>query len=99
MAPSSFGALSGDLLVGNFKSGFIDVFNPTTGKFQGNLNDPAGYTQFLTAWWQGAGLVGRCPGCGHYVLFSMTDKQAIPDPVAAGLTVLPDDWHQNAYVL
>jgi hypothetical protein len=34
--------LSGDLLVGNFKSGFIDVFNPTTGKFLGNLNDPDG---------------------------------------------------------
>jgi uncharacterized protein (TIGR03118 family) len=42
LAPSSFGALSGDLLVGNFKSGFIDVFNPTTGKFLGNLNDPDG---------------------------------------------------------
>jgi uncharacterized protein (TIGR03118 family) len=42
LAPSSFGALSGDLLVGNFKSGFIDVFNPTTGRFLGNLNDPDG---------------------------------------------------------
>jgi hypothetical protein len=42
LAPSSFGALSGDLLVGNFKSGLIDVFNPTTGKFLGNLNDPDG---------------------------------------------------------
>jgi hypothetical protein len=61
-----------------------------------NLNDPAYYTQLLTAWWQGAGLVGRCPGCGQYVLFSMTDKQAVADPVATGLTVLPDDWQQNA---
>jgi uncharacterized protein (TIGR03118 family) len=42
LAPSSFGALSGDLLVGNFRSGFIDVFNPTTGKFLGKLNDPDG---------------------------------------------------------
>ena len=42
LAPSSFGALSGDLLVGNFKSGSIDVFNPTTGASQGTLNDPAG---------------------------------------------------------
>jgi uncharacterized protein (TIGR03118 family) len=42
LAPSSFGALSGDLLVGNFKSGFIDVFNPTTGKFLGNLKDSDG---------------------------------------------------------
>jgi uncharacterized protein (TIGR03118 family) len=42
LAPSSFGALGGDLLVGNFKSGFIDIFNPTTGKFLGNLKDPDG---------------------------------------------------------
>jgi uncharacterized protein (TIGR03118 family) len=42
LAPSSFGTLAGDLLVGNFKSGFIDVFNPTTGAFLGNLNDPDG---------------------------------------------------------
>ena len=42
LAPSSFGALSGDLLVGNFGNGFINVFNPTTGKSLGNLNDPDG---------------------------------------------------------
>jgi uncharacterized protein (TIGR03118 family) len=42
LAPSSFGDLSGDLLVGNFKSGLIDIFNPTTGKFLGNLKDPNG---------------------------------------------------------
>ena len=42
LAPSSFGALSGDLLVGNFGNGLINVFNPTTGKFLGNLNDPDG---------------------------------------------------------
>ena len=42
LAPSSFGAQSGDLLVGNFKSGFIDVFNPTTGKSLGNLNGADG---------------------------------------------------------
>jgi uncharacterized protein (TIGR03118 family) len=42
IAPSSFGSVGGDLLVGNFKSGFIDVFNPTTGQFLGNLKDPDG---------------------------------------------------------
>jgi uncharacterized protein (TIGR03118 family) len=40
IAPSSFGTVANDLLVGNFKSGFIDIFNPTTGKFLGILNDP-----------------------------------------------------------
>jgi uncharacterized protein (TIGR03118 family) len=42
IAPSSFGSIANDLLVGNFKSGLIDIFNPTTGKFLGNLKDPDG---------------------------------------------------------
>jgi uncharacterized protein (TIGR03118 family) len=37
IAPSSFGALAGDLLVGNFGDGTISVFNPTTGAFDGKL--------------------------------------------------------------
>ena len=42
LAPSSFGTLSGDLLVGNFGNGSINVFDPTTGMSLGTLNDPAG---------------------------------------------------------
>ncbi|HEV3443286.1 MAG TPA: TIGR03118 family protein [Gemmataceae bacterium] len=42
LAPSSFGNVANDLLVGNFRSGFIDIFNPTTGKFLGQLKDPDG---------------------------------------------------------
>jgi uncharacterized protein (TIGR03118 family) len=42
IAPSSFGAFAGDLLVGNFGNGFINVFNPTTGAFLGQLTDPDG---------------------------------------------------------
>src|SRR5262249_36383328 len=42
LAPSSFGSLGGDLLVGNQQSGFIDIFNPTTGQFLGQLKDPDG---------------------------------------------------------
>ena len=62
------------------------------------LNDPPRYQQLLYAWWQGPGLVGRCPGCKQYVLFAMTDKRAVPDANAGGLTVLPDDWYQKAYI-
>ena len=36
IAPSSFGKLGGDLLVGNFKSGFIDIYNPATGQIPGH---------------------------------------------------------------
>jgi hypothetical protein len=42
IAPSSFGTVANDLLVGNFKSGFIDIYNPATGKFLGQLKDPDG---------------------------------------------------------
>ena len=39
---AEFGALSGDLLVGNFGNGRINAFNPTTGEFLGKLTDPDG---------------------------------------------------------
>jgi uncharacterized protein (TIGR03118 family) len=42
IAPSSFGNVANDLLVGNFKSGFIDIYNPTTGQFLGQLKDADG---------------------------------------------------------
>jgi hypothetical protein len=42
IAPASFGGLAGDLLVGNFGDGSVNVFNPTTGQFLGHLNDPDG---------------------------------------------------------
>jgi uncharacterized protein (TIGR03118 family) len=37
IAPSSFGALAGDLLVGNFGDGTISVFNPLTDAYEGKL--------------------------------------------------------------
>jgi uncharacterized protein (TIGR03118 family) len=42
VAPSSFGAFGGDLLVGNFGDGTINAFNLTTGTLLGQLNNPDG---------------------------------------------------------
>jgi hypothetical protein len=67
--------------------------------FQLDNYDTAFHNQALAAWWQGPGLVGRCPGCDQYVLFGFNDKQSVVDPNAGGLVVLPDDWHQKAYIL
>jgi hypothetical protein len=67
--------------------------------FQLETGDSANYSRQMAAWWQGTGLVGRCPGCDHYVLFGFNDKRCVTDPNAAGLVVLPDDWYQRAYVL
>jgi uncharacterized protein (TIGR03118 family) len=51
LAPSSFGDLAGDLLVGNFGDGRINVFNPTTGAFLGQLKDPDGETIQIDGLW------------------------------------------------
>ena len=51
IAPSDFGAASGDLLVGNFGSGQIHAFNPTTGALDGVLADPGGKPVFLPGLW------------------------------------------------
>ena len=67
--------------------------------FQLEHYDPAFHNQALAAWWQGSGLVGRCPGCGQFVLFGINDKQTVTDPNTGGFVVLPDDWHQKAYIL
>jgi uncharacterized protein (TIGR03118 family) len=42
IAPAGFGDFAGDLLVGNFGDGTINAFNPTTGAFVAQLNDPIG---------------------------------------------------------
>jgi hypothetical protein len=53
--------------------------------------------RLLKQWWIGPGLAARCPGCGNYVLFSVTSKTKLAYPVPDNL--LPDDWAQKAYVV
>ncbi len=62
------------------------------------ISDAGQKKELLAAWWQGPGFVGRCPGCGKYVLFSMDSKRAVADPAAQGLKLLPEDWYQTAYI-
>jgi hypothetical protein len=69
LAPSSYGSLSDDLLVGNFKSGFIDVFNPTTGQFLGQLKDPDGEPIQIDRLWAlrvGGGGAGGDPNTVYF---------------------------------
>jgi hypothetical protein len=63
------------------------------------MGDPTEVLRWTAAWWNGPGLVGRCPRCNRYVLFDVTGKQAVSDRAAFGGAVLPDDWHLNAYVV
>jgi uncharacterized protein (TIGR03118 family) len=51
IAPANFGDFAGDLLVGNFGDGAIDVYNPTTGAFVAALADPKGATIHINGLW------------------------------------------------
>jgi len=50
LAPSTFGAFGGDLLIGNFGSGMIDAFS-TTGAFLGALLGPDGQPLINSGLW------------------------------------------------
>ena len=51
VAPSNFGKFSGDVLVGNFGNGIINVFSPTTGRNLGMLKDSHGKPIVLDGLW------------------------------------------------
>ena len=51
-APANFGAYSDDLLIGNVAgAGNINVFNPTTGAYLGQLDQPDGTPIAITGLW------------------------------------------------
>lgn len=51
LAPGGFGPFGGDLLVGNFGSGEIDAFNPSSGAFLGTLDDANGNAISIDGLW------------------------------------------------
>jgi uncharacterized protein (TIGR03118 family) len=64
LAPASFGKFAGDLLVGNFGDGTINLFDRETGAFVGKLNGPDGepiQNDFLWALVNGNGGNGGDP--------------------------------------
>jgi len=50
-APADFGTFSNDLLIGNFGSGSIMAFDPTSGKFVGLVFDPAALNLRIDGLW------------------------------------------------
>lgn len=51
IAPATFGAFAGDLLVGNFGDGTINAFNPTTGAALGPMMDQNGNVISIPGLW------------------------------------------------
>ena len=60
MAPSGFGAASGDVLIGNFGDGKINAYKPN-GRLVGQLADASGKTLGIDGLWAlefGNGVIG-----------------------------------------
>ncbi|OLZ71522.1 TIGR03118 family protein [Streptomyces sp. IMTB 2501] len=51
VAPKGFGKFAGDLLVGNFGDGHINVFDLRTGRFAGTLDQPNGQPIVINGLW------------------------------------------------
>ena len=51
IAPAGFGSLGGDLLVGNFGDGLINVFDPLTDSLLGSLGDGSGHSLVNDGLW------------------------------------------------
>jgi uncharacterized protein (TIGR03118 family) len=103
IAPSSFGALAGSLLVGNFGDGHISAYDLATDSFLGQLNGADGQALAIDGLWAlsvgndaGAGSSQSLyftagPGDESHGLFGV--MQAVPEPrgtlmFAAGLLLL-----------
>jgi uncharacterized protein (TIGR03118 family) len=51
LAPTSFGNLAGDLLIGNFGNGHINAFDPMTGQFRGKVRNAHGQAIAIQGLW------------------------------------------------
>lgn len=83
IAPASFGSFAGDLLVGNFGDGRINVFDPLAHVFLGQLSDPSGQPLVIDGLWGlivGNGATGGLAGGSDQVYFT-----AGPNDEAHGL--------------
>src|SRR6476620_2497073 len=68
LAPPSFGTFGGDILVGNFGNGRINVYDPTSGAFQGELSRPVGGPVTIDGLW-GLRFSPTTPGATPNTLF------------------------------
>jgi uncharacterized protein (TIGR03118 family) len=68
LAPPSFGAFGGDILVGNFGNGRINAYDPTSGDFQGELSSPGAGPIAIDGLW-GLRFAPATPGAGPETLF------------------------------
>jgi uncharacterized protein (TIGR03118 family) len=68
LAPPTFGAFGGDILVGNFGNGRINAYDRTSGEFQGELKRPGRGPVAIDGLW-GLRFAPATPGAGPNTLF------------------------------
>jgi len=68
LAPTTFGAFGGDILVGNFGDGRINAYDPSTGEHVGQLSSPVGGPITIAGLW-GLRFAPATPGAGPNTLF------------------------------
>jgi uncharacterized protein (TIGR03118 family) len=68
LAPPTFGAFGGDILVGNFGDGRINAYDPTSSEFQGELSGPGGGPIAIDGLW-GLRFAPATPGGTRNTLF------------------------------
>jgi uncharacterized protein (TIGR03118 family) len=79
-APSSFGPMAGDLLVGNFGDGHINIYDPNTHAFLGQVLDASNRPLAVDGLWALSAGNDRLAGSSHLLYFT-----AGPNEEAHGL--------------
>ncbi|MBV8401454.1 MAG: TIGR03118 family protein [Acetobacteraceae bacterium] len=95
LAPASFGAIGDDLLIGDFGDGRINIFDPTTDNFLGQLNGPDGNPLMIDGLWSLTPGNGGAAGNPQFLYFSSGPDgetngvfgviAAVPEPASIAL--------------
>ncbi len=54
------------------------------------------YKPLVKAWWEGNGIVGRCPSCQGLIQFTTLGMKAIEETAAQHSARLPGNWSEIA---
>jgi uncharacterized protein (TIGR03118 family) len=87
LAPDSFGDLSGDVLVGNFGNGRVNVFDPTTGRFVTELRNSRGRPIQIDGLWAlqtGNGFAGTDPNTIYFTAGPGDEQHGLFGTLTAG---------------